>query len=452
MREASHTRGLPFHTRLVLNDLRRRHRGPIIAADDGNYDAARVTYNGMFDRRPELVARPLDVGDVVTAVAYARQCDLPVSIRGGGHSVVGHCIGDGALVIDLRLMRTISVDPATRTATCGGGALWEDFDPACLREGLATPGGTFGDTGVAGLTLGGGIGHLVGLYGLTLDNLVGATVVTAGGDVVHASDDESDDLFWALRGGGGNFGVVTEFAFRIHPVGELLGGALMFSPDATLDVLVAWRELMRDAPDELACFVVLEPGPLVSVAYFGDIERGTELIQPLLRAADPEVNTVRPMHYAELQELFGRVPFGYRQYWSGRFMSELTDDLFEQTAARPTDGLSAGVLFEPLHGAAKRVAPDATAFSGRDAEYNVTYIATWSDPANDERHIDAARSYAELLAPRAVGGGYINYASEVTGDGMATEYGAQRLARLRDVKRQYDPDNRFRFNHNITPT
>src|SRR5262245_54610614 len=203
-----------------LADLRDRHRGPVIVPGDDGYEAARATFNGMLDRRPEIVTRPLDVNDVAAAVTFAAESDLPIAIRGGGHGVAGHCVGDGSLVVDLRLMRDVRVDPDARTATCGGGALWEDFDPPCQRHGLAKPGGTFGDTGVAGLTLGGGLGHLIGLYGLTLDNLLAATVVTADGSVVRTSDEENDDLFWALRGGGGNFGVVVDFRSEERRVGQ----------------------------------------------------------------------------------------------------------------------------------------------------------------------------------------------------------------------------------------
>jgi FAD/FMN-containing dehydrogenase len=443
----------------VLTDFRKLHRGPVIAADDAGYDAARITFNGMIDRRPELIVRPLDVEDVLAAVTHARERDLPIAVRGGGHSVAGHCMGDGGLVVDLRLMRSVVVDPDTRTATCGGGSLWEDLDPACLRHRLATPGGTFGDTGVAGLTLGGGIGHLVGLHGLTLDNLVGATVVTADGDVVHASEDENSDLFWALRGGGGNFGVVVDFTFRIHPVGQLLGGVLVYRLEDAAEVLATWRALAADAPDNLACFALVtrsalseEQGAVVSVAYFGDPDEGYEAIHPLMEGAAPVMDALRPMYYAELQEIFGRMPFGLRTYWSGRFLRELPDELIELTAARFADGDVTGtVLFEPLSGAAARVPPEATAFAGREASFNATFINSWVDPSEDERKIDIARSFSSGLAPWAIGGGYINYASESVGDGLETEYGAERFARLREIKRRYDPDNRFRFNHNISP-
>jgi FAD/FMN-containing dehydrogenase len=432
-----------------LTDLRQRHRGPVIGPDDAGYDPARITFNGMIDRRPALVARPLDVGDVVAAVEYAAESDLPVAVRGGGHSVAGHCIGDGGLVVDLRLMHEVVVDPDARVATCGGGALWEDLDPPCLRHGLATPGGTFGDTGVAGLTLGGGIGHLIGLHGLTLDNLLAATVVTADGKVVRASADENADLFWALRGGGGNFGVVTDFTFRLHPVGPLRAGQLVYDLRDAVEVVTKWRELMKDAPDGLATFAFIAQsseaqGAIIAVADFGDY--GDDAIAELLADPEPIANTLRPMYYAELQEIFGRMPFGLRNYWSGRFLRELPDELIQRSAHHLVDGVPASIMFEPIFGAAARVPAEATAFGGREASYNATFIATWEDPADDARRIAAARGFSALLEPWAMGA-YVNYASETD----AHEYGTERLARLREVKRRYDPDNRFRFNHNISP-
>jgi FAD/FMN-containing dehydrogenase len=437
-------------------DLRQRHRGPVIGPDDAGYDPARITFNGMIDRRPALIARPLDIADVVAAIAYAGEADLPIAVRGGGHSVAGHCMGDGGVVVDLRLMRYASVDPDARSVTCGGGALWEDLDPPCLRHGLATPGGTFGDTGVAGLTLGGGIGHLIGLHGLTLDNLVSATLVTAAGDVVRASEDESAELFWALRGGGGNFGVVTDFTFRLHPVGRLRAGQLVYDLGDAEEVVANWRELMAGAPDDLACFAFIAQssvseaqGAIVAVADFG--EHGDDAIAELLSDPEPIANTLRPMYYAELQEIFGRMPFGLRNYWSGRFLRELPDELIELSAEHLRNGAAGSIMFEPIFGAAARVPPEATAFAGREARYNATFIGTWEEAAEDEARIAGARGFTALLAPWATGGGYINYASESVGDGLETEYGAERFARLREVKRQYDPDNRFRFNHNISP-
>ena len=443
---------------LLLLELRRLHRGPVIVRDDVGYDAARETFNGMIDRRPAVVTRPLDIDDVVVAVNFARAAELPISVRGGGHGVAGLCIGDGSLVVDLRLMGEVVVDSDQRTVRCGGGVLWEDLDPPCQRHGLATPGGTFGDTGVAGLTLGGGIGHLAGVYGLTLDSLLAATLVTAAGTVVHASNDENAELFWALRGGGGNFGVVVEFTFQLHPVGRLLGGLLSYRLDDAPLVVAAWRELMRSAPDELMCVAALSRSVMagerayVSVAYLGDPEEGRETIRPLLEAATPTLDGVRPMYYPELQEIFGRMPFGLRQYWSGRFLHAFPDEVIELSAnhLQPKD-VRGTILLEPLHGAARRVRPDATAFAGREAAYNATFIGFWQDPTEDRRNIATARAYSTALGPWALGGGYLNYASEPAGHTLETEFGSDRFRRLRAVKQQFDPTNAFRFNHNIAP-
>jgi FAD/FMN-containing dehydrogenase len=443
---------------LSLGELRRRHRGPVVAPEDFAYDAARTTFNGMIDRRPAVVTRPLDSSDVVAAVEFAQEAGLPVSVRGGGHGVAGLCVGDGSVVVDLRLMRTVRVDPETLTAVCGGGALWEDLDPPCQRQRLATPGGTFGDTGVAGLTLGGGVGHLMGLHGLTLDNLLAATVVAADGTVVCASASENAELYWALRGGGGNFGVVVDFTFRLHEVDRLLGGLLVYKLDDAEAVVAAWRDLMRSAPDELMCVAGLSRSiftgerAYVSVAYFGDPEEGRALIRPLLEAATPAMDTVRPMYYPELQEIFGRMPTGLRNYWSGRFLRELPDEAIELTAGhlRPAD-VYGTILLEPMHGAAARVPPEATAFAGREAVFNATFIGFWLDPDDDERRVATARAYSAAVTPWALAGGYLNYASETAGKTLETEFGAERFARLRAVKRELDPTNTFRFNHNIPP-
>jgi FAD/FMN-containing dehydrogenase len=426
---------------------------------DRNFDVARATFNGMVERYPELIVRPLDVDDVVTALRFAREADLPVAVRGGGHGVAGHCVGDGSLVVDLRLMREVAVDPESRTATCGGGSLWEDLDTPSQRHGLATPGGTFGDTGVAGLTLGGGIGHLTPSYGLTLDNLLAATVVTADGDVLSASETENADLFWALRGGGGNFGVVVDFTFRLHPVGLLLGGHLDYRLEDAPIVFSVWRDVMANAPDSLASFaqvyrdrVTGEGLVNTSIAWVGDLDAGREAVRELTDGLSPVTNNVRPMYYCELQDLYGRMPFGLRNYWSGRFLAELPDELLTQTSERfhelETYG---GVLFEPLHGAPTRVPSDATAFAGREARWNATFINVWFDAGEDERQIETARAYARSLEPWQIGGGYLNYATEASADGLETEFGAERFQRLKAVKRQYDPANVFRFNHNIAP-
>ncbi|CAN5196287.1 FAD-binding oxidoreductase [soil metagenome] len=442
-----------------IAELRERHRGPVIDPEDHGYDPARATFNGMVDRRPALVVRPLDLADVVSAVRYAGEAGLPIAVRGGGHGVAGHCVGDESLVVDLRMMRQVVVDPKSRTATCEGGALWEDLDPPCQRHGLATPGGTFGDTGSAGLTLGGGIGHLSPSYGLTLDNLLAARVVTADGSVVTASEDENAELFWALRGGGGNFGVVVEFTFQLHPVGLLLGGHLDYRLEDAPNVLPVWRDVMANAPDTLESFgQVYRDGATgevlvnASIAWLDGLDAGREAIRDLTQGLSPVRNTVRPMYYSELQDLYGRVPFGLRNYWSGRFLRDLPDELLTLTIDQFLDeGLVGGVLIEPLHGAAARVAPDATAFAGREARWNATFINIWENADHDDIQIENARRYSRSLAPWEIGGGYLNYAFEASGDDLETEFGAARFKRLQGAKRQYDPANAFRFNHNIAP-
>jgi FAD/FMN-containing dehydrogenase len=443
----------------LLADLRARHRGPVIAPDDSGYEAARATFNGMLDRRPELVTRALDVDDVAAAVGYALEAGLPVAVRGGGHGVAGHCVGDGSLVVDLRLMRDVSVDPEGRTVTCGGGALWEDVDPACQRHGLAMPGGTFGDTGVAGLTLGGGIGHLTPALGLTVDNLLSVRLVTGNGEVVTASEDERPGLFWALRGGGGNFGAVVEFTFRLYPVGLLFGGAVVFPLQDARAVLRAWRELMTDAPDTFQSFAQVfrdgetgDGGVHLSIAQLDGGDAGREMVERLTGDLKPQRIEIRPMYYPELQEIYARLPFGLRNYWSGRFLRELPDEVLSLTAEKfAADGANGAVLFESLHGAPQRVPTEATAFAGREARWDATFINVWVSPEEDDRQIEAARSYSKALAPWALGGGYLNYASEAASLGLESEYGTEKLARLRAVKREYDPENVFRFNHNIAP-
>jgi len=442
-----------------LADLRVRHRGPVIAPDDSGYEAARVTFNGMLDRRPELVTRPLDVEDVAASVGYALEVGLPVAVRGGGHGVAGHCVGDGSLVVDLRLMRQVAVNAEDRAVTCGGGALWEDVDPACQRHGLAMPGGTFGDTGVAGLTLGGGIGYLTPALGLTLDNLLSARLVTGNGEIVAVSEEERPELFWALRGGGGNFGVVVEFTFRLHPVGLLFGGAIEFPLQDAPAVLGAWRDLMTDALDSFQSFVqVYRDGATgegmvhVTVAHLDGADAGLEAVERLTDGLRPLRTEIRPMYYAEMQDVYARMPFGLRNYWSGRFLRELPDDLLALTADQfAGNGANGAILLESLHGAPRRVPPDATAFTGRRARWNATFLNVWLDPQEDERQVEAARSYSKALEPWALGGGYLNYAVELASEGLESEFGADHFARLRAVKREYDPANVFRFNHNIVP-
>lgn len=411
-----------------------------------------------------MIVRPVDARDAATAVVFARNYGLPISIRGGGHSVAGHCAGDGSLMIDLRLMRDVTVDPVARVAVVGGGALWSDVDVRTQGYGFAFPGGTYGDTGVGGLTLSGGIGHLVGVHGLTLDNLVHATVVSAAGDVVVAGPETEPDLFWALKGGGGNFGIVTEFAFRTHEVGVMTAGFLIHRLRDAAAVLRVWRDEAHQVPDALTCMPQLFPTSpfgdservlVTSVAYLGSPDAATSFLKPLRTVAPTLHDTVVPMAYPQAQALFPPMPFGLRNYWTGRFVRDLPDDLIEAIVDRFVDAgdrCYSVVLFEPFHGAATEVDAWETSFGHRDARFNVSPMAVWQDPELDEQQIAWASSIRNLLEPLSTGGGYLNYATDDSVDTVVGAFGLERLARLRNVKATWDPENVFRFNHNIEPS
>jgi FAD/FMN-containing dehydrogenase len=300
-------------------DLQASLRGQVIDRAHPDFDLARGVFNGAITRRPALIVRPLDAADVVTAIEFARAAELPLSVRGGGHNVAGHAVCDDGLMLDLRLLRGVEVDETERVAEAGGGATWNDFDPPCLRHGLATPGGTFGTTGIAGLTLGGGIGHLNGRYGLTLDNLLQAEVVTADGQVLLAGEEANQDLFWALRGGGGNFGVVTRFAYRLHEVGPLTAGLLVYDFSNAGAVVRGFRDLVEDTPDELTIFLVIgharasgDSVVVVSVCWTGNSEDARSRLEALRSLPGLLIDGVRPTSYLQLQAIFGETPFGLR--------------------------------------------------------------------------------------------------------------------------------------------
>jgi len=313
-------------------DLEASLRGQLIGPEHGEYDLARAVYNGAIDRRPAVIVRPLDAADVAAAIQFARAGELPVSVRAGAHGVAGHAVCEGGVMIDLRLLRDVRVDPVERVAETGGGATWIDFDPVCQRHGLATPGGTFGTTGVGGLTLGGGIGYLISRHGLTLDNLLRAEVVTAGGDVLLADEHTNPDLFWALRGGGGNFGVVTRFWFRLHELRTLTGGLLVYDVASAAEVLRRLRDAAQDVPDELSLFLVMgldratgQQMVAVPVCWTGSSADAHERIESVRSAPGLLVDCVRPTSYLQLQGTFGEVPFGARNYWKGHFVGAMPD-------------------------------------------------------------------------------------------------------------------------------
>ena len=452
----------------VLERLQGKLSGDVIGPDDDRYDDARRVYNAMIDRRPAAVVRPAAADDVATAVRAAADEGLAVAVRGGGHSVPGFGTADDAVVIDLSAMRRVDVDPATRTAHAQGGATWGDFNEATGAHGLATTGGILSTTGVGGLTLGGGIGYLARGVGLSCDNLVAAEVATADGRIVRTSDDENADLFWALRGGSGNFGVVTSFAFRLHPVATIYGGPMFFELEDAAAILRFYREFIADAPEELGMFPAFQIAPplpflpeerhgqtflAVVACWAGPLEMGEGILKPLHDVAPVVAEHVGEMPYAALNSAFDALhPPGLRHYWKTSFATDLTDEAIE---ANLTHGPAVPVVNSTVHiysinGAVHRVAPDATAFAYRDATFATVIAGMWPDPNDDDANIEWVRGYYDAIAPYSQEGGYINFMSADDQDKIRASY-RQNYDRLVEVKRAWDPGNVFRVNQNIAP-
>lgn len=446
---------------MAVDDLRSRMRGQVLMAGDVGYDAARRIWNAMIDKRPAVIARCEGAADVGEAVRYAGAHELLVSVRGGGHNVAGTAVCDGGLMIDLSLMKGIRVDPVARTAWAQPGLLWQDFDHETQAYGLATTGGVVGETGIAGLTLGGGVGWLVRKHGLTCDNLLAVDVVTADGQLRHASPEANQDLFWALRGGGGNFGVVTAFHYQLHEVSTILGGLVIHPRTAARDVIRFHRDFVTSAPEELTSYVGLltapDGNPVVALAscYSGDLQEGERVLRPLREFGAPLVDGIQAMPYAGMQGLFGPAfPWGNRNYWKSSYFRELPDaaiDAVVEHANRSQSPLSA-VIIEYYGGAAGRVAVDATAFSHREASFNILFVGQWSDVAEDSMHIGWVRNCWEAAKPWASGAVYMNALSGDEGPQVVRDaYGAN-YSRLAALKAQLDPKNLFRMNQNITPS
>ncbi len=434
--------------------------GPVILPEDERYHEARTIYNSMIDKRPAAIARCENTGDVVRAVSFARRHGLRTAVRGGGHSVAGACLVDGGLVIDLSAMNAVRVDPDRRTAVVQGGATWRDVDQATQEHGLATPGGTVPPTGVGGLTLGGGIGWLMRSHGMSCDNLVRAEVVAASGDIVQASQDENPELFWGLRGGGGNFGVVTEFEFRLHPVQNVLAGLIAHPGDQARDALAFYRTFTQQAPDDVTTMATLMSMPDVGsvaafgVCYAGEPDRGSEAIQPILDWGEPVQVMVDWMPYLTLQQLLEDMfPDGLHNYWSSSFLKELNDDVIDIAVShhqRQTSPMSI-LLLEHFGGAVRDVPAEATAFPHRNAKYNFSAMARWMDPGESATHIAWARQFRDDLKPHSTGGAYVNYLTEQGSDRARANYGPDIYARLADLKAVYDPDNLFSENLAVQP-
>lgn len=443
-----------------IDALRDSIRGELILRDGEGYDLARRVWNGNIDRRPALIIRCTGVADVQRAVNFARTHELLLSLRCGGHSAPGYGTNDGGLVIDLSLMKGIRVDPAGRTVRAQGGVQWREFDHETQAFGLATTGGTVSNTGIAGLTLGGGIGWLMGKHGLSIDNLVSADVVTADGEFRTASAAENPDLFWALRGGGGNFGAVTALQYRLHKVRETLSGLVIFPLDQAREVLRFYRDFCATLPDEaeaFAAFLTHDGHPVVALVlgYNGPAEEGETVLAPARRFGRPIADLVAPMPYGVRQTLIDDplAKHGLHRYWRSAFVDQLSDALIDGMVAGAsafTSPLSLLGLFY-VHGAAANVAADATAFSARRRTWDFDIIGQWTDPAESDGHIAWVRTQWERLEPELLGSVYVNH---MMGDDrperVRASYG-ENYARLREIKAVYDPMNLFRVNANIAP-
>jgi len=443
-------------------------RGDLVREGDDAYDEARALYNAMIDKRPALIARCVDVADVITAIAFAREAELPLAVRGGGHNGGGLGSVDDGLVIDLAAMNGVRVDPDARTVRVEGGATWGKVDHAAHAFGLAVPSGIISTTGVGGLTLGGGLGHLTRRHGLTIDNLLEVDVVLADGSVVTANADEHQDLFWAVRGGGGNFGVVTSFLFRAHPVGTIVGGPTLWSLDDAADVMRWYRDFIREAPRELTgffAFLTVPPGPPfpehlhdrkacgIVWCYAGPPERADEIFAPVAAFKQPLLHGVHPMPLPALQSAFdGLYPPGHQWYWRADFFDELSDAAIaahvEHGSRMPT--MQSSMHLYPIDGAAHDVADDATPWSYRDATWAQVIVGVDPDPAKAAELEGWTKAYWDALHPYSSGGAYVNFMMDEGQERVRATY-RDNYPRLARIKATYDPRNLFRVNQNIRP-
>ncbi|WP_119068115.1 FAD-binding oxidoreductase [Rubrobacter indicoceani] len=456
---------LPAPEQPVVEDLRAELRGALISPGDEGYEKARKVYNAMINKRPALVARCTDTADVIACVNFAREHGLILAVRGGGHNGAGLGTCEGGLVVDLSEMKGCRVDPAKRTVRVEGGATWGDVDHATHAFGLATPSGIISTTGVGGLTLGGGLGHLTRKCGLTIDNLIGVDMVLADGSFVQANADENEDLFWAVRGGGGNFGVVTSFEFRLHPIRKVIGGPTLWTLDQAPEVMRWYRDFIANAPEDLNgffAFLTVPPGPPfpeelhlkkvcgVVWCYTGPEEHADEIFAPVRRVGPPVLHGVQEMPYPALQSAFdGLYPPGHQWYWKADFITEISDEAIEahiEHAAAPT--MQSTMHLYPVDGAAHRVGGTETAWSYREARWGMVIAGVDPDPANRERITGWAKDYWEAIHPYSSGGAYVNMMMEEGQDRVRASY-RENYKRLLRVKRKYDPENLFHTNQNI---
>jgi FAD/FMN-containing dehydrogenase len=452
-----------------INELKAALRGRVIQAGDPDYEDARKVYNAMIDKRPRLIARCVDITDVISSVNFARQNRLLLSIRGGGHNAGGLGICDDGLVIDLAPIKYTRIDPKAGTVTVGGGCTWGDVDHATHAFGFAVPSGIISTTGVGGLTLGGGIGHLTRKCGLTIDNLLSADVVLADGRFVRANADENADLFWALRGGGGNFGVVIAFTFKLHKIDMIYGGPILYELNEAADVMKWYREFIIKAPDDLNgffAFMTVPPAPLfpehlhlkkmcgIVWACTAPKEKAEEMFKPIRAFKKPALDFVGPLPQPALQSMFDALyPPGLQWYWRADFVNELSDKAIAEHVrfGEALPSMHSTMHLYPINGAASRVGKHGTAWNYRDANWAQVMVGVDPDPANNEKTISWAKSYFDALHPYSAGGAYVNFMMDEGEDRVKATYG-DNYDRLVAIKTKYDPENLFRVNQNIKPS
>jgi FAD/FMN-containing dehydrogenase len=443
-------------------DLAGQVTGTVLGPEDARYDAARAVHNGLIDRRPKLIVRCRKTEDVVAALAFARREGLEVSVRGGGHNVAGRAVTDGGVMIDLSEMKAISVDPGQATATAEGGVTWAELNDATAEHGLAVTGGAVSSTGIAGLTLGGGLGWLMAKYGLAADNVLAIELVTADGKSLQVDAESHPDLFWALRGGGGNFGVATSFTYRVHPLRTITGGLIAHPVDAAPELLRFYRDASSACSDDLTVFAGLVHAPDGSGAklaamvacHAGDPADAERDLQPFTSWGSPLVVDVGPMPYPVMNTLLDAAfPAGSLNYWLSSFTNGLTDELIDLAVERFADIPSpmSAILFEHFHGAVTRVEPTATAVPHREQGWNLLIPSVWTDPAQTDANVTWTRETFAAMRPHFGTGRWLNYlGDDQADDAIRGAYGPN-YERLREVKRRYDPENVFHLNHNIAP-
>jgi FAD/FMN-containing dehydrogenase len=454
----------------IIENLKSKVKGQIVLRSDSSYEEVRQIWNAMIERRPALIVRCTEAGDVPHAISFARENGLEISIRGGGHNIAGNALCDNGLMIDFSTMRNVRVDAEKKRAYVEPGATLADFDEAAQSHGLATPVGINSTTGIAGLTLGGGFGWLTRKYGMTVDNLISVEAVTADGKRIRASESENTDLFWAIRGGGGNFAIVTQFEFKLHRVGpEILAGLIVFPFHQAKQVLTQYRDFVESAPEELNVWAILRKAPplaflprevhgeevvVLVTFYLGDAAQGGRLIEPLLRFGTPHGKHIGPQPYTQWQKAFDPLLTpGARNYWKSHNFTELSDgavnSVIEFAGKLPSPDCE--IFIGLIAGASNRVPANAMAYRHRDAKFVLNVHGRWDERTDDEQCIAWARAFFEASAPYASDGAYVNFMTEEEGDRVAAAYGAN-YDRLTRIKKQYDPDNLFRLNQNIKPS